>query len=54
MQTKPNIDYAWYYRFLGATFGLLAGAEVFQVFSVLTSPTTHFKLTPDEMDKLRN
>lgn len=54
VQTRPNIDYAWHYRFLGATLGLLAGAEAFQVFSVLTSPTTDFKLTPDEMDKLKN
>lgn len=54
VQTRPEIDYAWHYRFLGATLGVLAGAEAFQVFSVLSSPTTDFKLTPDEMDKLKN
>ena len=54
VQTRPNIDYAWHYRFLGATLGLLAGAEAFQIFSVLSSPTTDFKLTPDEMDKLKD
>ncbi|MBT3618282.1 MAG: hypothetical protein HOF04_02580 [Candidatus Marinimicrobia bacterium] len=54
VQTRPDIDFAWYNRFLGATFGLLAGSESFQIFSVLTSPKTVFKLTPDDMDKLKN
>lgn len=53
-QTAPQVDYAWHYRFLGATLGLLAGSEAFQVFSVMSSPTSVFALTPDEMDKLKN
>lgn len=53
-QTGPQADYAWYYRFFGATLGMLAGSEAFHVFSVLTSPKEVFALTPDEMDKLKN
>jgi uncharacterized membrane protein required for colicin V production len=42
----------WHNRFMGAIFGLVAGAEVYDTSMILLSKKTQFGLTPEEMDKL--
>jgi len=37
---------------VGAIFGLIAGAEVYDTSMILLSKKTQFRLTPAELDKL--
>ena len=53
-QTRPRIDLIWHFRFFGIVLGVLSGAETYQVVNIISSPTTFFALTPEEMDKLKN
>ena len=53
VQTRPENEDIWHFRFLGSVFGLLAGSEAFNTMNILTSPKTFFALTPEEMDKLK-
>jgi hypothetical protein len=51
-QTTPEWGMKWHNRFMGAIFGLVAGAEVYDTSMILLSKKTQFGLTPEEMDKL--
>ena len=51
-QTNPSFGPKWHNRFVGATFGLIAGAEVYDTSMILLSKKTQFGLTPAELDKL--
>ena len=53
-QTRPRIDLIWHFRFIGTVLGTLFGAETFQAVNIISSPSTFFALTPEEMDKLKN
>ena len=53
-QTRPRIDLIWHFRFIGTVLGTLFGAETYQAVNIISSPTTFFALTPEEMDKLKN
>ncbi len=51
-QTSPDWGYKWHNRFIGATLGLVAGAEVYDISMILLTKKTQFGLTPEELDKL--
>jgi hypothetical protein len=51
-QTSPDWGYKWHNRFIGATLGLVAGAEVYDTSMILLTKRTQFGLTPEELDKL--
>ena len=51
-QTNPSFGPKWHNRFMGAIFGLIAGAEVYDTSMILLSKKTQFGLTPAELDKL--
>lgn len=51
-QTQPAWGQQWHNRFLGAIFGLIAGAEVYDTSMILLSKKTQFGLTPAELDKI--
>jgi len=51
-QTNPEWGYKWHNRFMGAIFGLFAGAEIYDTSMILLSKKTQFELTPAELDKL--
>ena len=51
-QTSPDWGYRWHNRFIGATLGLVAGAEVYDISMILLTKKTQFGLTPEELDKL--
>lgn len=51
-QTNPSFGPKWHNRFVGAIFGLIAGAEVYDTSMILLSKKTQFGLTPAELDKL--
>ena len=51
-QTSPDWGYRWHNRFIGATLGLVAGAEVYDTSMILLTKKTQFGLTPEELDKL--
>ena len=53
-QTRPRIDLIWHFRFIGTVLGTLFGAETYQAVNIISSPSTFFALTPEEMDKLKN
>ena len=51
-QTSPDWGYKWHNRFIGATLGLVAGAEAYDTSMILLTKKTQFGLTPEELDKL--
>ncbi|MBL7031018.1 MAG: hypothetical protein ISR89_07625 [Candidatus Marinimicrobia bacterium] len=51
-QTQPAWGQQWHNRFVGAIFGLIAGAEVYDTSMILLSKKTQFGLTPSELDKI--
>ena len=51
-QTDPIWGYRWHNRFIGATFGLLAGAEVYDTSMILLSKKTKFGLSSEDLEKL--
>ena len=51
-QASPDWGYKWHNRFIGATLGLVAGAEVYDTSMILLTKKTQFGLTPEELDKL--
>ena len=51
-QTNPSFGPKWHNRFVGAIFGLVAGAELYDTSMILLSKKTQFGLTPSELDKL--
>ena len=51
-QTNPIWGYRWHYRLIGAIFGLLAGAEVYDTSMILLSKKTKFGLSSEELEKL--
>ena len=53
-QTAPDWGIKWHNRFSGAIFGLLAGAEIYDISMILLSKKTQFALTPKELDKLKD
>ena len=50
-QTSPDWGYKWHNRIMGATFGLLAGAEVYNTSMILLTNKTYFNLTEEELKK---
>lgn len=53
VQSRPSIDGVWQNRFTGLALGLLSGNEVFEAFTILTSPKRFIPLTPEEVEKLK-
>jgi len=53
-QKNPEWGLKWHNRFMGAIFGLVAGAEVYDTSMILLSKKTQFGLTPTELDKLHH
>ena len=51
-QTQPAWGQQWHNRFLGAIFGLIAGAEIYDTSMILLSKKTQFGLTPAELEKI--
>ena len=51
-QTNPIWGYRWHHRLIGAIFGLLAGAEVYDTSMILLSKKTKFGLSSEELEKL--
>lgn len=53
IQQGPRIDLTWHNRFMGIGVGLLAGMEMFEAVSVLTSPSEFIAFTPEEVAKIK-
>ena len=53
VQSRPSIDLAWHNRFTGLILGLVAGPELFEAVSVLTSPDRLIRFTPEEVAKIK-
>ena len=53
-QKNPEWGLKWHNRFMGAIFGLVAGAEIYDTSMILLSKKTQFGLTPTELDKLNH
>ncbi len=53
-QTSPAWGSMWHNRFLGAIFGLIAGAEVYDTSMILLSKKSQFGLTPAELEKINH
>ena len=51
-QTNPLWGYRWHNRFIGATFGLLVGAEAYNTSMILLSKKTKFGLSSEDLEKL--
>ncbi len=52
--TNPVPEMGWHYRFMGILLGLLGGREMYEAVNILTSPKTHFTLSPEEVQKIIN
>jgi len=52
--TEPVPEMGWHYRFMGVLLGLLGGREMYEAVNILTSPKTHFSLSPEEVQRIIN
>ncbi|MDP6456990.1 MAG: hypothetical protein QF613_07365 [Candidatus Marinimicrobia bacterium] len=53
VQSRPSIDLVWHNRFTGLILGLVAGPELVEAVTVLTSPDRFIKFTPEEVAKMK-
>jgi len=52
--TKPVIEMTWHYRFMGLLLGLLGGQEMYEAVNIISSPKSHFTLSPEETLEIIN
>ncbi len=52
--TRPVIEMTWHYRFMGLLLGLLGGQEMYEAVNIISSPKTHFTLSPEETQEIIN
>lgn len=49
-QADREPDLIWHYRFMGISFGMLGGQELYEAFNILTSPRVKFKFSENEIN----